>query len=326
MHTLAYGISHSVKIAVPGRYSLPQAMVLLLVLAALPLPAVGGKPADLTVEQAYMGLSPGPLRNARVVKLPKGVVLRSGRLLITSDQVPAAAKSGTPEATGPTPPNPFAVLEQVAVDSLLRFEARVWARVTEKDSNQEIGDPLVQAYLRSVADKAIVSDSELRAYYDESPDMFSGATFDQAAEGLRNYLQREKRTEATDQLIRTISERTLVEIDADWLKAPAAAALANPVDRARRSGKPTVVDFGADGCRPCDMMAPILEELRSTYTGKCNVLFTHVRQEPALAQRYGISVIPVQVFFDRQGREVFRNLGFYPKEQMLARMAEIGVK
>jgi thiol-disulfide isomerase/thioredoxin len=214
----------------------------------------------------------------------------------------------------------------MAVDSLLRLEARAWAHVTEKDSNQEVGPPLVQAYLRSIGEQTTVGDSEVRVFYQENVDMFQGATLEQVKDDLRKYLQRERMSGVIDEHIRTISDRTLVEIDADWLKAPAAAELNNPVDRARRSGRPTVVDFGADGCGPCDMMTPILDELRAAHSGRCNVVFAHVREKPALAQRYGISSIPVQVFFDRRGREVFRHTGFYPKEQMLARLAEIGVK
>ncbi|MEO0108088.1 MAG: thioredoxin family protein [candidate division WOR-3 bacterium] len=311
MHILSVGTERTWGAAVPwGRC---------LIMTALLVGFGAGTAASRTLEQTYLGLSSGPLRNAQLVKLPKGIVLRAAGLVVTTEQVEAAAQSMGQAGL-------FVALENLALDSLLRQEARTWAHVTAQDSGQELGAALVQAYLRSIAEKAAVNDSELRAFYEANRELFGGADFDQVAGSLRDYLGREKMNEAVSEHVRTISERVPIEIDAQWLKGPARAALDNPVDKARRSGKPTVLDFGADGCGPCDMMTPILEELRATYAGKCNVLFVHVRQEPELARRYGISSIPVQVFFDRAGREVFRHTGYYPKDQMLARLAEIGVK
>jgi thioredoxin 1 len=86
-----------------------------------------------------------------------------------------------------------------------------------------------------------------------------------------------------------------------------------------------MVDFGADGCRPCDMMSPILEELVKEYAGKANILFVHVRQEQILAARFGIQSIPVQVFFDKNGQEVFRHTGFFPKEEIENQLKNLGL-
>jgi thiol-disulfide isomerase/thioredoxin len=77
----------------------------------------------------------------------------------------------------------------------------------------------------------------------------------------------------------------------------------NPVDRARRSGKPTLVEFGAAGCVPCDMMQPILDNLRKDFGDRLNVVFVHVGEEQVPGARYGIRSIPVQVFYDAGGAE-----------------------
>lgn len=66
---------------------------------------------------------------------------------------------------------------------------------------------------------------------------------------------------------------------------------------------------------------PANRTLEQTYVGLSTgalrnaqlVVFSHVREQPGAAQRYGITSIPVQVFFDREGREVFRHTGFYPQ-------------
>ena len=99
----------------------------------------------------------------------------------------------------------------------------------------------------------------------------------------------------------------------------------NPVDTARASGKPSLVDFGSTGCRPCDILAPILDALEEKYAGKLNVVFVHVGQEQILASRYGIQSIPMQFLYDKDGTEVFRHTGFGPQVEIEKKLAEMGV-
>jgi len=60
--------------------------------------------------------------------------------------------------------------------------------------------------------------------------------------------------------------------------------------------------------------------------GKANVLFVDVRKEKVLGSRFGVRTIPLQVFFDRNGKEVFRHVGVFPEARIRARLAELGVK
>jgi thioredoxin 1 len=92
------------------------------------------------------------------------------------------------------------------------------------------------------------------------------------------------------------------------------------------SGKPTLVQFGAGGCPPCDMMQPILGKLKKRFPDKLNVVFAHVRENPILGARFGIRSIPVQVFFDKNGEEVFRHVGFYAEDEILKQLAQMRVK
>jgi thioredoxin 1 len=91
------------------------------------------------------------------------------------------------------------------------------------------------------------------------------------------------------------------------------------------SGKPTMVEFGATGCVPCDMMQPILDNLRKDYPDQLNVVFVHVGEEQVLAARFGIRSIPVQVFFDAQGKEVFRHVGFFAQTEVTKQLSQMGV-
>lgn len=91
-------------------------------------------------------------------------------------------------------------------------------------------------------------------------------------------------------------------------------------------GKPVLLDLGATKCIPCKMMAPILEELGEEYAGVMEVVFIDVWEKPEAGSRYGIQSIPTQIFFDAEGKELFRHEGFISKEDILAKWKELGVK
>ena len=87
---------------------------------------------------------------------------------------------------------------------------------------------------------------------------------------------------------------------------------------------PRLVDLGADNCIPCKAMAPILVELRQEYAGRLRVDFIDVNKFPDQAEPFNIYAIPTQVFFDPSGRELYRHLGFFSKDDILATWRRLG--
>ena len=87
---------------------------------------------------------------------------------------------------------------------------------------------------------------------------------------------------------------------------------------------PRLVDVGADKCIPCKLMAPILEELKSEYAGRMNVEFIDTWKNPDEAKPYGVRIIPTQIFYGTNGKELFRRAGFISKEDILAKWQELG--
>ena len=81
---------------------------------------------------------------------------------------------------------------------------------------------------------------------------------------------------------------------------------------------PRLVDLGAGKCIPCKKMAPIIEQLRKDYDGIVDVVFVDVWKDPDGGKPYKIRLIPTQVFFDAQGKEVFRHEGFFSREEIEA--------
>jgi len=77
---------------------------------------------------------------------------------------------------------------------------------------------------------------------------------------------------------------------------------------------PRLVDLGSDRCQSCLAMVPVLEALTNEYEGRLDVLFIDVWKDPAEADRYGIQLIPTQIFFDSGGKELFRHEGFFSRE------------
>jgi thioredoxin 1 len=88
---------------------------------------------------------------------------------------------------------------------------------------------------------------------------------------------------------------------------------------------PRLVDLGRGTCIPCKMMAPILEDLKAEYEGRAVVEVIDLRDHREAAGEYGIRVIPTQIFFDAEGKEVWRHEGFLAKEDIVAKFTEIGV-
>jgi thioredoxin 1 len=91
-------------------------------------------------------------------------------------------------------------------------------------------------------------------------------------------------------------------------------------------GMVTMVDLGAASCIPCKMMAPILEKLEKQYRGKAVVVFIDLRYDREAAQRFGVRAIPTQIFFDKNGKEVNRHIGFMSEEAIVAQLQSMGVK
>ena len=89
---------------------------------------------------------------------------------------------------------------------------------------------------------------------------------------------------------------------------------------------PKLVDLGATKCIPCKMMAPILDELKKEYAGRMHVEFIDVWENEEAGKKYGVEMIPTQIFYDADGKELFRHTGFFGKEDILAKWKEFGVR
>ena len=83
-----------------------------------------------------------------------------------------------------------------------------------------------------------------------------------------------------------------------------------------RSKEPVLVDFWATWCPPCRMIAPFVEEAAELFAGRARVGKLDVDQNPAVADRYGITGIPTLLVF-KDGQVVEQRVGALPKAEIL---------
>jgi thioredoxin 1 len=90
-------------------------------------------------------------------------------------------------------------------------------------------------------------------------------------------------------------------------------------------GMVTMIDLGANECVPCKMMAPIMEKVEKMYKDKAAIVFIDVWKDKAPARRFGIRAIPTQIFFDKEGKEVYRHEGFMSEAAIVSQLKKMGV-
>ncbi len=88
-----------------------------------------------------------------------------------------------------------------------------------------------------------------------------------------------------------------------------------------KNDKPVIVDYWAEWCGPCRMVAPVLEEIATEYADKIDVVKLNIDENPSVSQRYGIMAIPTMNVFSG-GQVVKQIVGAKPKSALLRELAE----
>ena len=90
----------------------------------------------------------------------------------------------------------------------------------------------------------------------------------------------------------------------------------------------TFVELGSVNCIPCKQMKSVMDKIEKEYAGKVKVVFHDVwtKEGKPYGEQYGIRVIPTQVFIDKNGKEIFRHEGYFPKESAEKVLRDAGVQ
>ena len=278
-----------------------------------------------TIKDLYPNMEIGSLSNAIASDLSGDVLLKADNFMVTNKELNQAIADANEQIRPQLKKYASLILEKIAIPKLLVLDIKSEAAKKGQEINEKDENKIIQDYLRELSKTIKISDAQILEFYNTNKDSLNGATLEKIKLQIEQLLGQEQMQKLIDERINTISSRIKIEISASWLKAQAVLEQDNPVNKARESGKPTMVDFGSKGCIPCDMLAPILETLQKKYEGKANVVVILTGEEPVLASRYGIEVIPLQIFYDASGKEVFRHTGFYPQEDIEKQLSAMGI-
>jgi thioredoxin 1 len=174
-----------------------------------------------------------------------------------------------------------------------------------------------------------VKREEVEGFYKMYKDRMQGKPLKEVAPGIEQYIREAKQQQALAQFLEELRKNAKVDINQERLKKitvkPPEMDTEEDLKQALTSGKPVLVDFGANSCVPCRQMRPILKEIGTEYSEKAKIVVIDVYKYQKLAQEYKILMLPTLVFFDPKGKEAFRNVGPLEKEKIIAKLKEIGM-
>ncbi len=87
------------------------------------------------------------------------------------------------------------------------------------------------------------------------------------------------------------------------------------------------LEFGSTGCRECKMMEEVMKAVKINFTNRINVVFYNVteKENKSISKHFGIQIIPVQVLLNKNGKEVFRHIGFYSYKNLCLEFKKNGL-
>ena len=200
---------------------------------------------------------------------------------------------------------------------------------TSKDAPSSEESLIAELMKQKLPSPPEVKREEIEAFYNMFKDRMEDKPLDQVAPFIEQFIREKKGEEEVKQFVEELRKNAKIEIDQERLKKLAAKPPESNTEedfkKAMTSGKPVLVDFGANSCIPCRKMRPILKEIGTEHSGKAKVLVVDVSKFQDLARQHQVQLIPTLVFFDSKGKEVFRHLGAWDKESIVAKLKEIGM-
>jgi thioredoxin 1 len=226
--------------------------------------------------------------------------------------------------------DPKQFLDQMVLQEVLLQEAdRLGVKSDANAKPEEKESSQIQNLLKKeVIDKVKVNKEEIEILYKEHQSKMGKKKMDEVAPLLEELIRDAKGKEKVEEYITSLQEKAKVEVDEKRLKeisVPSSATnTSDDFEKAVKSGKPVLVDFGANSCVPCRQIRPILKEIAKEQTGKAEILVIDVYKFKSLAAEYKVQVIPTLIFFDKTGKEVYRHMGAWDKDSIVKKLAEIG--
>lgn len=218
-------------------------------------------------------------------------------------------------------------LDHLIVEMLIVAEAKRLGLEEEPGAGEGVGDrnrALIGMLSYHVSRNVTVSDEEVEEFYTVNEEALGGIPYERIKERIREIILLQKKREAIDRYIQGLRDGADIVTNGKWIAKQEYEGPAGLLEKALKSGLPSLVDYGSDSCVPCRKMKPILDELSNEYSGRANILIIDIYKYRQIAAEYGIRAIPTQVLFDESGKEVWRHEGFISKEEIVKKLEELG--
>lgn len=220
--------------------------------------------------------------------------------------------------------NPEEVLDRLIAMTLLLQEAKRQGLVDSTDL-QGLDKPGVQEGMQRLMEQSTkgvgaVTDKEVQAFYRKYREEMGGKPLSEVREIIRMMILEQKEQQKIDKVVERLRIAAAITTFPERLPKPPPppleASTAEAFQAALKSDRPTLVDFGSSSCPACIQLSPVIRALKDAHKDRINVLFLEVSANRDLALHYKVRLVPTLIFFDAQGREVHREMGFMEQAAM----------
>jgi len=225
---------------------------------------------------------------------------------------------------------PKQYLDQVITKEIVMQEARrLGVKADPAAKGEDVDLSIMQNLLKKeVLDKVQVDPKEVAEVYKQHKDQMGKKSLAEVTPMIEDAIREMKGKEKAEEYVASLKNKSKIEINEGRLKdvtaLPPPTNTKEDYQQAMKTGKPVLVDFGANSCMPCRQIRPILKEIEKEYTGKASVLIIDVYKYQDLAREHKVQLIPTLIFFDKAGKEVFRHVGAWDKESIVGKLKEAG--
>ena len=277
-------------------------------------------PGPGAIDSLYPNLSSGILMYAKAAPLPDNILLKTDGIEIAQKDIDQFIARQPRQLQRELPKYGFFALEQEATGRILLTLAGEELKKNNRDVTGMTDDQIRQTFFETLTKDIAVSDGDVEKFYKENETLFCGAPLAQVRKQIENQVLQDKKQRFLDAYTRNLGQTMEIIVADAWVKAQAQTARDNLLDQARANGKPTLAVFSAKSCCGPDKMAPLIGAVRKTFGDAINIISIDPRREQILSARYGIRSIPTQIFYDKTGKEYYRNSGLISEKDTIEKI------
>jgi len=277
------------------------------------------------VEEVFPGLASGVLTRAALADLPENILFKSGNLEITKTDIQSEINKGPAQVKEELKKNSFFILEQIATQKILQKIAEERDQEKSAASQKRGSQEMIRRYFDEVTSGTRVSQEEVDTFYNENKASFCGVSKDKVEEYIRKQKLQQKKQTVFEEHLKSLGRKFPIEVSATWTLEQLEISRDNPVDKIRWNSKPTLVDFGGKSCCGPDKMLPIIQSIGKLFKGKMDAVYIEASEHQVLAARYGVTSIPAQIIFNKEGKEVYSHQGALSEGDLKKKLSDLGI-